>query len=68
MFVKEIINPKWLELNSTLAIIFQFNVYNPNLQLVSEKRIVLEFFETGGFINLEHDQVITNMKLSRTAE
>jgi hypothetical protein len=55
-------------MNSTLAIIFQFYVYNPNLYLINEKRIVIEFFETGGFYNLEHDSILINMKLTRTFE
>jgi len=42
-------------MGSTLAIIMQFYVYNPNLYIMNEKRIVIEFLETGGFINLEHD-------------
>jgi len=43
-----------------------FAIYNPNLNLVNEKRVVVEFLETGGFINLEHDSLIINMKLYRT--
>lgn len=53
-------------MNSTLAIKIQFTVYNPNLALLAEKRIIIEFLETGGFINLEHDSVLLNSKLTRT--
>ena len=65
MFIDEIINTNWFQMKSTLAVIMQFYVYNPNLFLVQEKRIVLEFLETGGFINMEHDSIIINMKLTR---
>ena len=53
-------------MDSTLAIIFQFYVYNPNLYIMNEKRIVIEFLETGGIINMEHDSLLINTKLYRT--
>ena len=59
------IDSNWLRMESTLAIIIQFIVYNPNLQILNEKRIVLEFLETGGFINMENEQLLINMKLYR---
>jgi len=34
--------------------------------MMNEKRIVIEFMETGGFINLEHDSLMLNMRLYRT--
>lgn len=65
MFQEEIIDQGWIKMNSTLAIIMQFYVYNPNLYIMNEKRIIVEFLETGGFINLEHDQLLINMRLYR---
>lgn len=41
-------------MDSTIAIMLEFYMYNPNLNQVAEKRIMVEFIETGGFINLEH--------------
>lgn len=66
MFKKNLVDTKWLEMPSTLAIIIQFYVYNPNLQMMCEKRITIEFMETGGIINMEHDSVLINMRLYRT--
>ena len=43
----------------------EFYVYNPNLHMVDEKRIVIEFLEQGGFINMEHDHILINTKLFR---
>lgn len=34
--------------------------------MLNEKRVVIEFLETGGFINLEHDHLLLNAKLYRT--
>ena len=33
--------------------------------MIDEKRIVIEFLEPGGFINLEHESLLINMKLQR---
>ena len=63
--VEEVINTGWVSKESTLSIIIQLNVYNPNLFIVNQKRIVIEFLETGGIINLEHDSILTNMRLYR---
>lgn len=50
---------------STLVLLFIFNVYNPNLQMIQEKRFLIEFLETGGLINLEHSARNINAKLFR---
>jgi hypothetical protein len=42
-------------MDSTIAIGISFFIYNPNLYLLEEKRIVIEFLEPGGFINIEHE-------------
>lgn len=55
----------WLTLPSTLSIIISVYVYNPNLYIVDEQRIVIEFLETGGLINLGHESLLINMKLYR---
>mmetsp|Transcript_4491 Transcript_4491/g.6733 ORF Transcript_4491/g.6733 Transcript_4491/m.6733 type:complete len:123 (+) Transcript_4491:1353-1721(+) len=65
MFQEEIIDQQWTRTDSTIAIIQSFYVYNPNLQMIMEKRIITEFLEPGGFINLEHQQMIANIKLYR---
>lgn len=54
IFQREIIDKKWLVMDSTIAIMLEFYLYNPNLFQVAEKRIIVEFIETGGFINMEH--------------
>lgn len=51
---------------ATIAIKVEFYVYNPNLYMMNQKRFVIEFLETGGFINFEHDAVLVNTKLYRT--
>lgn len=33
--------------------------------MIDEKRIVIEFLEPGGFINMEHESLLINMKLYR---
>ena len=52
-------------MGSTLSIIISLYVYNPNLYVVDEQRIIIEFLETGGLINLGHDSLLINMKLYR---
>ena len=66
LYQKEVIDKGWVDSNSTLAFIIQFYVYNPNYYMVNEKRVVVEFLETGGFINMEHDHLLINTKLYRT--
>jgi len=65
MFQEEIIDVDWLDMGSTLTIIISVYVYNPNLYIVDEQRIVIEFLETGGIINLGHESLLINMKLYR---
>jgi hypothetical protein len=65
MFKEQIMDVKWLEMGSTLSIIISVYVYNPNLYIVDEQRIVIEFLETGGLINLGHESLLINMKLYR---
>ena len=65
MFQREIIDQNWTRMNSTLAFIMQFYVYNVNLEMIDEKRVVVEFLEQGAFINLEHDSLLMNTKLYR---
>lgn len=40
-------------------------MYNPNLFMINQKRFVIEFLETGGFINFEHDSILVNTRLYR---
>lgn len=35
--------------------------------MINQKRFVIEFLETGGFINFEHDSILVNTKLYRNA-
>ena len=65
MFKKEVIDQQWMDDDASLAIIMSFYVYNPNLFMIDEKRIVIEFLEPGGFINMEHESLLINMKLYR---
>jgi len=65
MFQKEIIDKKILDKKSTTSVIFNINYYNPNLQIIVMKNILLEFFEDGGLINLEHSYVVINALLYR---
>lgn len=65
MFKKEIVNQGWTRDPQQLAILMSFYVYNSNLWLLEEKRIVIEWLDSGGFINMEHDQVIINIRLYR---
>jgi hypothetical protein len=53
-------------MGSTLSLIISVYVYNPNLFICDEQRIVIEFLETGGLINLGHESLLINMKLYRT--
>lgn len=55
----------WIYDPATLAIIIQFNIFNPNLEMLLNKRLVIEFIETGGFINFEHDAIMVNTRLYR---
>ena len=41
----------WCEMPATIGIKVEFYVYNPNLYMKNQKRFVIEFLETGGFIN-----------------
>ena len=68
IFQKEVIDKKWLLMDSTLAIMVEFYLYNPNLRQAAEKRVIVEFLETGGFINFEHDVMLINMMLTRDAQ
>ena len=65
MFQREIIDQNWTTSPATLAFIMEFYVYNPNLHMVDEKRIVIEYLEQGGFINMEHDHILMNTRLFR---
>lgn len=53
-------------MGSTLSIILSVYVYNPNLYVIDEQRIIIEFLETGGLINLSHESLMINMKLYRS--
>lgn len=67
-FFQEIYNTEikpWTEMHGTIAIKVQFYVYNPNLYMMNQKRFVIEFLETGGFINFEHDAILVNTRLYR---
>ena len=66
IFQTEVIDKRWLVMDSTIAIMIEFYLYNPNLSQVAEKRMIIEFIETGGFINLEHQVMLMNMKLYRS--
>ena len=66
IFLHEVIEKKWLVMDSTIAIMIEFYLYNPNLYQVAEKRMIIEFIETGGFINLEHQVMLINMMLYRS--
>ena len=57
---------KWLVMDSTISVHMSFYLYNPNLNQVAEKRIIIEFIETGGFINIEHEVKTINIKLYRS--
>ena len=63
---KELIDSEWIEMDSTLALLFIFNIYNPNYHMAQEKRFLIEFLETGGLINMEHGATMVNAKLYRT--
>lgn len=65
MFQEEIIDQNWIDDDASLAIVITFYVYNPNLYFIDEKRIAIEFLEPGGFINMEHESLLINMKLYR---
>ena len=65
MVDENLIKNHWLDLDSTLAIVMVINFYNVHTQIAIEKRIVLEFFEEGGLINLEHQSTVINMALYR---
>ena len=45
----------------------EFYLYNPNLRQAAEKRVIVEFLETGGFINFETEVMTINMMLTRDA-
>ena len=66
IFQDEVVNMNWLEMSSTLSIIISVYVYNPNLYICNEQRIIIEFLETGGLINLGHESLLINMKLYRS--
>jgi hypothetical protein len=50
----EIIKKNWFQYEATVAVIIQWWLYNPNLEIIAEKTLVIEFIESGGFINVEH--------------
>lgn len=67
-FFQDIYNTEikpWTERKAIIAIKVEFYVYNPNLYMLNQKRFVIEFLETGGFINFEHDSILINTKLYR---
>lgn len=66
-FLEEIVNRNITRKLSTLAIVIQFVMYNPNLQVLQEKHFAIEFLEPGGLINLEHDTKLANTKLFRSS-
>ena len=51
MFQAEIVDQGWLTNDATVAILLEFQIYNPNLYMLAKKSFVLEFMEAGGFIN-----------------
>lgn len=65
-FKEEIIDRNFTKMQSTLSIIIQFVIYNPNLQLLQEKHFAIEYLEPGGIINFEHDTKLVNTKLYRS--
>lgn len=65
MFQKEIVDPGWIHEESTLNIILSFFVYNPNLYLIQERTVNIEFIDVGGFINIDHQPIIANIKFGR---
>ena len=42
---KEILETGWIDMNTTIAIVIQYYIYNQNLKMSAEKRIVIEFLE-----------------------
>jgi hypothetical protein len=53
-------------MDSTLALLFKIVIYNPNYRMMQEKTFVIEFLDTGGLINFEHDSVLVNTHLYRS--
>jgi hypothetical protein len=53
-------------MDSTISVMLEFYLYNLNLYQVAEKRIIIEFIETGGFINFEHQIMLINGMLYRS--
>ena len=66
MFQQHIIDQGWLTDGATVALIMEFQVYNPNLYMLAKKTFVIEFMEAGGFINFQHETLMMNMRLYRT--
>lgn len=66
MIQKELIDSEWIYMDSTLALLFKVVVYNPNYRMMHEKTFLIEFLDTGGLINFEHDSVLVNTHLYRS--
>ena len=66
MIKKEVIDKNWTTNPATMAILLEFQIYNPTIQMFLEKKVAIEFLPQGGFINIEHQCEITNLKLYMT--
>ena len=66
MFQTHIIDEGWLNDGATVALLMEFQVYNPNLWMMAKKTFVIEFMEAGGFINFQHETLMINMRLYRS--
>lgn len=64
---QEMVNQGWTKDPSMLAITLSYHIYNPNLWILQEKRVTIEWLDSG-FINLEHDVILINMKLYRNID
>lgn len=64
---QEMFNQNWTRDPSQLAVTLSWYIYNPNLWILQEKRVTIEFLDSG-FINLEHDVILVNMKLYRNLD
>lgn len=66
-FKQEFLNQGWTHDPSMLAVTMSMYIYNPNLWILQEKRITIEWLDSG-FINMEHDVILINMKLYRNLD
>ena len=65
-YANEIVKTGWTDQEQgALMIIIEFQVMNPNIEMLAKKSFVIEFIESGLITNIEHSVKITNMKLIR---